>query len=229
MTQTITIDPYNKEHVITYVDGTTRTARLFKGVLYNPELICEYKPRSRRRGYPLDLTNVVTIKPKEKQINKAKKARRFLVKVSSILEKSGLWEDLKHDFRALILLDDDTLERCIYGPMSEDERTKLAKELKLHYSNPDIGFDNLAGTIDKGIKTINYNKDCSYEAEFKKAIENHETLMISWRKGYDNSVSCKTFDDNHHYAWYSEEYKNCGNGHYYLAIDEKHAIFCEDD
>ena len=31
------------------------------------------------------------------------------------------------------------------------------------------------------------------------------------------------------YAWYSEEYKGCLNGHYYIALDEKHVWFYEDD
>ena len=30
-------------------------------------------------------------------------------------------------------------------------------------------------------------------------------------------------------AWYSEEYRGCGNGHYYIAIDENTALFIEND
>ena len=29
--------------------------------------------------------------------------------------------------------------------------------------------------------------------------------------------------------WYSKEFKGCGNGHYYLALDATHTIFVEDD
>ena len=30
-------------------------------------------------------------------------------------------------------------------------------------------------------------------------------------------------------AWYSEEFRGCGNGHYYLALNNSQALFCEDD
>jgi hypothetical protein len=30
-------------------------------------------------------------------------------------------------------------------------------------------------------------------------------------------------------AWYSEEYRNCGNGHYYIALDHNTALYIEDD
>ena len=228
MTQTITINPCVKEHVIAYKDGTTRTARLFKGVSYNPELICEYKYRSRRRGYPLDMTNIVSILPKEKKAqDKARKARKFLVKVAVALKKSGLWQDIRKDFEALILLDDATLEKFIYGPMDDAERKELATSIGLS-DRMNLGFSDLADTINKGLKKINYSPYYAYESQFKNAIENHQDFDARWRKGYDNSISCKTIGGQN-CAWYSEEYKNCGNGHYYLAINGTHAIFYEND
>ena len=30
-------------------------------------------------------------------------------------------------------------------------------------------------------------------------------------------------------AWYSEEYRGCGNGHYYIALNSSMALFCEND
>jgi hypothetical protein len=35
--------------------------------------------------------------------------------------------------------------------------------------------------------------------------------------------------DGEKLAWYSEEYRGCLNGHYYLMFDATHAIFYEDD
>ena len=58
---------------------------------------------------------------------------------------------------------------------------------------------------------------------------NNESYSHSWRKGYDNSIEFRLCDDGKKRGWYSEEFKNCGNGHYYLALDERRAIFCEDD
>ncbi len=42
----------------------------------------------------------------------------------------------------------------------------------------------------------------------------------------DISIYCKPIE-NDMYAWYSEEYKACLNGHYYIALDEKHVWFCQ--
>lgn len=44
--------------------------------------------------------------------------------------------------------------------------------------------------------------------------------------GYDVSFEYKA-DANK--AWYSEEYRGCGNGHYYIALDHTTALFIEND
>ena len=36
-------------------------------------------------------------------------------------------------------------------------------------------------------------------------------------------------DNDVYRGFYSEEFKGCGNGHYYLLFDATHAIFYEDD
>lgn len=43
---------------------------------------------------------------------------------------------------------------------------------------------------------------------------------------YDISFRYKPEDNK---AWYSEEYRGCGNGHYYVAIDGSAALFIEND
>lgn len=46
------------------------------------------------------------------------------------------------------------------------------------------------------------------------------------RTSYDVSFS---YNPAMKKAWYSEEYKDCGNGHYYLALNNNLALFCEND
>lgn len=46
------------------------------------------------------------------------------------------------------------------------------------------------------------------------------------RTSYDVSFS---FNAQARQASYAEEFRNCGNGHYYLALDSTHALFYEDD
>jgi len=47
--------------------------------------------------------------------------------------------------------------------------------------------------------------------------------------GRDFSLSTKTCDDGIFRAWFSSEYRGCGNGDYYLLLNPKTAIFYEKD
>ena len=53
-----------------------------------------------------------------------------------------------------------------------------------------------------------------------------------YRNGYDVSFDYKPASESKDgiaRAWYSEEYKDCGNGHYYLALNRTHALYWEKD
>ena len=94
-----------------------------------------------------------------------------------------------------------------------------------------IGIDAFGRMFHKNaIKAVNYDKSWSFEEQVRQAIANKEDYHSPrWEKGYDNSVSVKKGEDGIVRGWYSEEYRGCGNGHYYLLIDAKHAIFYEND
>lgn len=65
--------------------------------------------------------------------------------------------------------------------------------------------------------------------EVKDAILNKKDFRVYWRAGYDYSVSGKTCDDGIYRAWLNEEFKDCGNGHYYMMVSDTQAIHLEDD
>lgn len=69
-----------------------------------------------------------------------------------------------------------------------------------------------------------FNKQ--YKAEIADAIANKREYTARARTSYDVSFE---YNPEKNMAWYSEEYKDCGNGHYYIAIDANTALFCEDD
>ena len=225
----INVSSKQREHIITYSNGTKRLARLF----YSADgILCEFKKGCRTYGYAFADSNVISIEPKIKgSTDIVKQGRRFLQKVSFMLERSGLWANVKHDFELLLSLDDSVLVRILNGEMGYEERHEMARKLGLMSSSVDCGVDYLPTTIKKGIKGINYNKYSKEEESelYGNAILNKATYYKGWRKGYDNTVECKLGTDGIMRAWYSEEYKGCANGHYYLAIDNDHAIFCEDD
>ena len=63
----------------------------------------------------------------------------------------------------------------------------------------------------------------------KSHLDNKEDFVYRWQSGYDVTVEGRVFDDGSYKAWLSLEYRNCGNGHYYLLINDNNAIFAEDD
>lgn len=65
-------------------------------------------------------------------------------------------------------------------------------------------------------------------AEVTECIKNGTEFRRSWENGYDNTVEIASLNGEK-LAWYSEEYRNCGNGHYYIMFDATHAIFYEND
>lgn len=157
-------------------------------------------------------------------------------KAACELEKNGLWPTLLADIKRISLLDDskfDELENAIrildsahYG--SEEGKTAYHKAVEITGS---LGIDMFHG-LKRGIKRINYYSYDMQESKemFRKALENkEESWRKTWRKGYNNTLSLETTCKDGPKAFYSEEYKDCGNGHYYIAISESHAIFCEDD
>ena len=72
-----------------------------------------------------------------------------------------------------------------------------------------------------------FNKD-SIINYFKRAISDKKPIRFTWRNVYDNTLEIINDNDNYR-GFYSEEFKGCGNGHYYLLFDATHAIFYEDD
>lgn len=64
------------------------------------------------------------------------------------------------------------------------------------------------------------------KGEIQQAFAEKRRYSNRARTSYDVSFE---YDPDRNKAWYSEEYKGCGNGHYYIAIDANTALFCEDD
>lgn len=77
----------------------------------------------------------------------------------------------------------------------------------------------------RSIKTIDYTTTWRKD-ELQEKITALTPFQECWRgRSYDISLSL----DEKGRAFYAEEYRNCGNGHYYLALDARHAIHVEDD
>lgn len=81
------------------------------------------------------------------------------------------------------------------------------------------------------LKSMYFGKG-SYEKTFiKVAMFERRDYSCRAYTSYDVSFHLEFPKDKKDFtrAWYSEEYRGCGNGHYYLALSENCALFCEDD
>ena len=76
-------------------------------------------------------------------------------------------------------------------------------------------------------------RSCKPPSHIEIAIQQdmaaRKDFSYSWRGDYDYCASGKMCADGIYRAWLSQEFKGCGNGHYWLLISGKHCIFAEDD
>ena len=159
----------------------------------------------------------------KKEISDLELVKIFLTKVVNYLEISGLWENIKKDYKTILSKGDEFIKKVITSDYTKQ------REL-LNSNNVSIYCDDIVRTARKGVVSINYhsfNKDKIRDI-FKNKINNKETFDFKWRKNYDNTITCKRVN-NIMCAWYSTEYRGLCNGHYYIAIDERHAFFSESD
>ncbi len=172
------------------------------------------------------------------------KWEKSLKKGLEMLKKSGLWEDFQEDIQKVLDIGWDKLKEYqkIENTKFDEDYTKnqeirlqKIKELDLRFIKIDDDKKeylncNILYHLQYGlrIKKMYFGK---YQNEkilgrIKEAMQNKKSIIESARTNYDVSFE---YNPEKNLAWYSEEYKGCGNGHYYLALNETHAFFYEDD
>ena len=203
---------------VVYYNNKREVKRLF---ISRSGEVCEFNKSSKKYGTILDVSNIVNIeviKPKS-EIDIFKKNVNKIIKY---LSDSGLWQEKLEDCKYLTTLTDDeiiSLKKNFY-----DESKKHNIRL--------WGIDCFYSFFEeRGIKSVNYedkfHKDFVVK-NIKQSIRDNENYHTTWRKNYDNSIRIENSNNNLR-GWYSEEYKNCGNGHYYYLLDATHALYGEKD
>lgn len=207
---------------IVYENGKTETKKLFVSDYGN---VCEFKKRSSRSGYRIPILNIASIevKPKTPPI---KVCRNNLRLVINYLSKSGLWGNMLMGAKFLSMMSDEELLTmrdwdCYHRVMTNELTNK-----GIAWFGFDC-FDSLFNTRIKTIRFMSYDRDYQ-KRRLKESIDKKENLTYRWRNGYDNHYEI-CFSEDYSRGWYSEEYRGCGNGHYYYLLDECHVLFGEDD
>ena len=210
----------NYNFLITYADGVKERKRLF---ISRDGYVCEFKKRSRTKGRCISCEELWrSVEPIEKNTDKANICKRNIRSVVKYLMSSGFWPDIYENMVKLQGLSDDDLKylcECEY-----DDHNRFMQERGIDHISPDMYHSLSSG---RGIITINWGQGHDWIKQgWLNALREKRNYSMRWTVSYDNSVE---YNPEGERAWYSEEYRGCGNGHYYLLLDEKHAAFREDD
>lgn len=118
----------------------------------------------------------------------------------------------------------NVIKRLDKSGLWPDVKTELESVLAAGYENRDKSRD-IYQCKTKSIYFGKFNNDIE-KYEIADALANERPYYTRVQAGYDVSFQ---YDPKTKHAWYSEEYRGCGNGHYYIALDANMALFVEDD
>lgn len=178
--------------------------------------ICEFNKGSRRYGHRLDYMQYLTgieVAGRKSNLSDSEVFAKNAKRLVEMLKASGLWKRIVNDI--------ENTYQFNYDKMNERE--------------PDFAHSILKWNV----KKMNFRP--KYRRYYKEeANELNEMRLEKIKEAMANKVACSVtadgnydvrfnYDPEKEMAWYSEEYKGCLNGHYYLAINATHAIYYEKD
>ena len=166
--------------------------------------------------------------------------RRRLKRAVKCMDASGLWSEVRDTFKDMLdsgmTLQDKAALYELSGryPLNLSDTVKaLMEKYPFAFHETDSGFQvNSRYTCESSdcrLKAMYFGRRLNQrERNLRRRYLADKTDYYSGRieAGYDVSFRYQAKDNK---AWYSEEYRNCGNGHYYIALDADTALFVEDD
>ncbi len=172
--------------------------------------------------------------------DKDKKWHKKLATIEKRLNASGLWPELReiaHNLQAMTKKEFDMLVNADYNlgrKLDDAERKDILNSMLNKYpflKKPGTNELNRLyteeWTEEPRTKSMNFGAWHQSSSEnIKRALNEKRSVTVRGCNGYDVTFS---YDADSNKAWYSEEYKGTGNGHYYLALDGTMALKYEDD
>jgi hypothetical protein len=236
-------DKGNKYVYLVTEDGNKERKRIGKTA---DGSIIVMKGKSRRGYY---LSGYYQLKDVVEIVSRTTVQDRWLKTINkaiSLLEDSGLWVKILPVLKTARDIGYDKINKAYNQYWAKHEgkdytecqkiNTQLIKEIdpRLISISKDDGSEYPNTEIlwymnsPLKIKKMNFgSRSEEYYKEIKEAMQNKQKYEVPRLElNYDNSFEYNPEADR---AWYSEEYRGCGNGHYYLALDNQYAIFWEDD
>lgn len=214
------IGPWNTYLLeIREVDGKEKVRKL-RPYIKNGELYV-YLERCRKWIKPYRPSpDVKDLKIPIKKKTEEEKWYDSWVKVRDRLTASGLWQNDLKDINCVLEIGYENFMEFINKEMRNF--SDLGDEFRC-YNGPHT-------TIVQVMKYPARVKKMDFSEKVLESIRQHlerKEDCYEWeRRKYDSSFRYIAL---HNVATYSEEYKDMGNGHYYIALDHTHALFIEDD
>lgn len=230
----IVTNNYSKQYRVHVIGGESKVVRLWQT---DDGRIAIMSKGRKMYGHELSLwydkydewTDLRLVEHKEFDYYK-----RFVKRANDalkMLNESGLWTDIKQSIEHFFTLS-ETEQRELVNDIITDSYEKFYKQTWdggkyawVHCHQVFVSFAHK--TCWKSIAWDKWERNRMSE-EVAQCIKNGTSFHRRWTNGYDNTVEVANHDGEK-LAWYSEEYRGCLNGHYYLMFDATHAIFYEDD
>ncbi|MEM5807062.1 MAG: hypothetical protein QW474_01595 [Candidatus Aenigmatarchaeota archaeon] len=156
--------------------------------------------------------------------NQKEKWERDIKRVIEYLTQSGLWSDIREDALKALEIGYEKINKVynLYWEWDYNEKDRKLKEL-----DPRFNTQILYYLRDLKIKKMNFGDNNEQKLQLiKEAMDNKRPIEVYGITQYDVSFR---YDPETQRAWYEEEYKGKGNGHYYIALNNQYALFWEDD
>lgn len=200
-----------------------------------------FAKNSRTRGYwHHEFRNIVSLDVSLKppaQTDIAEQWRKSWVKALGMATVSGLWPELQKDIRLGLEIGYDTIQKAYdaYWVDSTNDTVVRVGAIEPRLIGITLEGQSYVDTsilwtmsTPAKIKKMYFGKHSSdyYLRMIEEAMRKEKALSFRTRARYDVSFEYKPDCCK---AWYSEEYRGCCNGHYYLALNATHALFYEDD
>jgi hypothetical protein len=222
-----------------YSTGETRQerVRLCKSTLGDP---CIKQRRKKNWGTRIaSIHSLIDLRPVFQRVTPELQWEKQVKRAIHMLEGSGLWTDFLQRARLCLLIGLPKLKQAqmIYHEFEKPEAEKLAKYkaidprltkvFEIDRVKREMIDSELFLFIHLKIKKMFFGaENQTLLAAIAKAMKAKTPYSCSARAQYDVGFE---YHPEKNKAFYSEEFRNCGNGHYYIALNETHAMFVEDD
>lgn len=225
---------YSKPYRVNLIDGGSKIVRLWKT---DDGRIAIMNKGRKKWGHELNswdgFENWATLRLVEH--NDIDYYKRFVKRATDalkMLNESGLWKDIKQSIEHFFALTESEQRELVNDIMTDSYELFYHEVYKENgkyswVSGYQVFESFVRKTCWKSIAWRKWERE-RMSAEVADCIKNGREFSRRWENGYDNSVEIAN-RNGEKLAWYSEEYRGCGNGWYYLMFDATHAIFYEKD